>query len=130
MKFILNFIMILGLVGCGVNCEDAPPRKAEYIQGGGHGMTHHFKLHDVRGDASHTPGRCTSYRYVTSDVYSEKLGNVVASDIVWIDMEGNEVFSLNSDQMEQMRMYLSKEKIIVSGYTNEYATENGEYTIK
>ena len=75
-------------------------------------------------------GRCTQYTYVTSDVYSDKLGNVTASDIVWTDMRGNEVFSINSDQMNQMRMYLSKQKVVISGYTNEYAMENGTYPIQ
>jgi len=130
-KIIFLMLASFILIGCGINCKDTPPRKAEYIQGGGYGMTHHFRLYDVRGDAGHTPSvKCTNYEYVMSDVYSDKLGNVVASDIVWIDMIGNEVFKVNSDQMAQMRMYLSKQKVIVSGYTKEYASENGEYPIK
>jgi len=127
------FLALAGLilVGCGVNCKGEPPRKAEYIQGGGHGMLYHFKLYDTRGDAGHTPSlKCINYRYVTSDVYSDKLGTVTASDIIWIDMQGNEVFSLNADQMEQMRMYLSMQKVVITGYINEYASENGEYPIK
>ena len=129
-KIVLTTMMILGLIGCGSTCPSEPPRYSKYIEGGGHGMAYHFKLYDVRGDGGAMGGRCTQYTYVTSDVYSDKLGNVTASDIVWIDMRGNEVFSINSDQMNQMRMYLSKQKVVISGYTNEYAMENGTYPVQ
>ena len=116
------------MVGCGINCKDSPPRKAEYIQGGGYGMTHHFKLYDVRGDAGHTPGRCTNFEYITTDLYVDDFGTLTADDVIWRDVRGYVLYPEN--QKNKIRFYVSKDKIIISGHTNEYADNNGEYPIK
>jgi uncharacterized protein YceK len=129
MKFIVVFIMALGLVGCGAICKDAPPRKAEYIQGGGYDMAYHFKLYDVQGDGGAMAGRgCTKYSYITTDLYSDNLGNVTADSIVWIDLRGNVAYPL--EQKNQMKIYLSKNKIVISGHTGDYAYLNGEYPVR
>jgi len=125
------FLALAGLilVGCGVNCKSEPPRKSEYIQGGGYGMVHHFRLYDPQGDAGHTPSlKCTQYTYTKTDLYSDDLGNVTADEIVWIDLRGNNAYP--AEQKNQMKIYLSKNKVIISGHTGEYAYLNGTYPVK
>ena len=129
MKFIMSFLMVLGLVSCGVVCKDAPPRYAEYIEGGGHGMVYHFRLYDVRGDGGALAGRgCTKYSYIATDLYSDSLGNVVADEVVWIDRLGNTAYP--EEQKYKLRIFLSKNIIKISGHTGVYAELNGEYPIK
>ena len=128
-KIVLITMMILGLVGCGSTCPSEPPRYAQYIEGGGYGMQYHFKLYDVRGDAQHTPSlRCTQYTYITTDLYTDDLGNVNIDSIIWIDNYNNNAYP--AEQKNQMKLYVSKSKIVVSGHTGVYSSLNGTYPIQ
>jgi len=120
--------MVLGLISCGAGCKDAPSRYAEYIEGGGHGMVHHFRLYDVRGDGGAKVGRCTKYSYITTNLYSDDLGNVNAGEVIWIDRLGNIAYP--EEQKDQLRIYMSKSIIKISGHTGVYSELNGEYPIR
>jgi len=124
------FLALAGLilVGCGVNCKSEPPRKAEYIQGGGYGMIHHFKIYDIRGDAGHTPGRCTNYEYITTDLYVDDFGTLTADEVIWRDVRGT--IELPVEQKNNVRFYVSKDKIIMSGFITDYVGNNGTYLVK
>ena len=128
-KIVLTTMMILGLVGCGTTCPSEPPRYAKYIEGGGHGMAYHFEIYDVQGDAQHTPSlRCTQYTYIKTDLYTDDLGNVNIDSIIWIDNYNNNAYP--AEQKNQMKLYVSKSKIVVSGHTGAYSSLNGTYPIQ
>jgi len=121
-------LVSLVLIGCGINCKGEPPKKAKYLDGGGQGMMYHFQLSDPQGDAQHTPGKCTNYTYTRTDLYSDDLGYVDVDSVIWIDVRGNVAYPI--EQKNQMKIFLSKEKVVISGHTGDYAYLNGEYPIK
>ena len=128
-KIVLTTMMILGLVGCGTTCPNEPPRYAKYIEGGGYGMAYHFEIYDVQGDAQHTPSsRCTQYTYIRTDLYTDDLGNVNIDSIIWIDNHNNNAYP--AEQKNQIKLYVSKSKIVVSGHTDIYSSLNGTYPIQ
>ena len=129
MKFILSFIMVLGLVGCGINCESEPQRQAYMHASGGMGMQYHFSLYDVVGDARHNRLRlkCTKYKYVKTDIYTDSLGEMNIEEVIWIDSQNRTIYPI--EESNKIRIYLSKEKIITIGYDYNGDTR-GEYKVK
>ena len=128
MKFLMSFLMVLGLVGCGVVCKDAPPRYAEYIKGGGHGMQYHFALYYPQGDAGHTPGRCTNYEYSHYDIYMNNLGTLNGSEVLWYYSQGQDAYF--DSIKERATFTISKKEVKIDGLYdgNEYL--NGVYPVR
>ncbi len=128
MKFIISFLMVLGLISCGVGCKDAPPRYAEYIEGGGHGMVHHFRLYDVVGDAQmNNPTKCTNYSYVQTDMYVDSLGDMNIGEIIWIDSNNRTIYPTENSDMINVR--LSMQQISINGFDYNGGTHS-EYPVR
>jgi len=128
MKWIVSFLMVLGLVSCGVVCKDAPPRYAEYIEGGGHGMVYHFRLYDVVGDAQmHNPTKCTNYEYVQTDIYADSLGEMNIGEVIWIDAQNRTIYPI--DKADNIQINLSKTQILIQGFDYNGGTHS-EYPVR
>ena len=129
-KIVLTTMMILGLVGCGpLGCDSEPPARATLDENGGYGMRYHFTIYDVTGDANPHAIRCTSYEYITSEIYTDDLGIVNGSQVIWKNKLGGSDME-TEEKMKELTFTFSQQLLRVDGYKNEYTYLNISYKVE
>lgn len=126
-KFILKIIVGLLMVGCGLNCQSKPPKRAIMHTNGGMGMQYHFSLYTPIGDAERNSLRCTKYEYVKSDLYTDSLGTMSVTEVLFIMSNGSKAYAEEHDDI--MKITISKTMIKIHGFTGHDSVLNEEYTI-
>ena len=108
-KIVLTTMMILGLVGCGVNCPSKPEARAYYYQGKSSMMTYHIGLFFPLSSSSHSPSlKCPRISYLKLDVYTDKLGNVNGDEVIFEDHG----YRYNLDQ--SVKFFFAKNEVSVN----------------
>ncbi|RUM71191.1 MAG: hypothetical protein DSZ08_03390 [Sulfurovum sp.] len=133
-KIVLLIIMILGIVGCSVNCPDKPPRRAYMHNNGGMGMRYHFTLYYPDQGNSHSPNlKCPKNEYTITHLYTDDLGTVKRNDLIWtMKWVGNEYkeIPLDSTVRKNIQFTFTQSTITVQGVTGDLVHLNGTYKIE
>ena len=127
-KIVLTTMMILGLIGCGVNCPSKPPRRAVFHENGDRGMMYHITIYIPYGQLSHSP-QCTQYSYIPIHIYADSLGTLRGDEVIWDNGYGQDLpFQDNGDKKENIVLNISKEKIVIKGFRDNH--QNGTYKVE
>jgi hypothetical protein len=133
-KVIAITVIILGLIGCSINCPSMPPKRAVMHQGGGMGMQYYFTLYLPMEGTSHSPTlKCPKQEYQVTHVYTDDLGTVQRENLIWkIRLYGNEYRPIPETDVAQSQTTLTftKKDVIVQGLTGNFEIYNGTYKIE
>ena len=133
-KTIAIIVIILGLIGCSINCPDKPPRRAYMHSAGGMGMQYHFALYYPVQGTSHSPSsKCPQNTYTATHLYTDNLGVVPRSDLIWtmkwIGDEYREI-PLTQEERKHIQFTFTQGAVVVQGVTGELVHLNGTYQIE
>ena len=112
-----------------LNCKDKPISRAIFDQKGGYGKRYHFTIFDVSGNANPHKMQCTSYSYMTSEIYTDTLGKVSGIKVIWKNKFGGKDIQ-TQETMKNLTFLFGKEKLQIDGYKNEYNYLNIIYKIE
>jgi hypothetical protein len=128
-KIVLVIVMILGIVGCGINCPSKPPKRAYVFNDGGYGMSYHVAVYVPASQLSHNLTACTKYEYDSFHMYVDHFGTLNGDEIIWKNFEGGEIpFAENGEVQSDITVKIFKDKIVLSGFKDN--AENGVYKIE
>jgi len=132
MKYILSLIMILGLIGCGINCKSKPPKRAVLSQNPANGMRYHFVMYEPVGNAGHTPTlKCTKYEYGKSHIYVDDLGSVSGDLVLWMALyQGQTSDMIPLDIKKNATFVFGESQISITGLSGGYEYLNGTWKIE
>jgi hypothetical protein len=129
-KIVLGIVMILGIVGCGINCPSKPPKRAILSQNSGYGMRYHFILYEPVEGSPHSPSfKCPKQEYLSSNVYTDDLGRVNRNNLVWISFY-NEEIPFDETMKKNTFFTFTKEFVEINGLTGDFQDLNGKYKIE
>jgi hypothetical protein len=128
MKYILSFIMVLGLIGCGINCSGKPPKRAYIHQVGGYSMQYHYSIYIPSAKSGHSPSvKCSEYEYSKIDIYTDDLENVRGDAVIWKSLYGDLAFEDYGENPANITLDFSTEKVIISGWSS---INDGTYKVE
>ena len=126
-KTVLMFVvLILGLVGCGINCDPKPPKRAIMHSTGGMGMQYHFSIYIPGSGVQHSP-RCPVYDYAKIDIYADSLGILRGDEVVWMNSYGEVNFSDYGENPRDIQIMLSSQQVVISNWSS---SNNGVYKVE
>jgi len=133
-KIILLMSMLLGLIGCGINCPEKPLKRAFMHQSGGMGMQYYFTLYlPMEGNSHSATFKCPKQEYQVTHVYTDDLGSVKRDNLIWkIRLYGNEyrpIPEMDVAQRQSTLIFTNKD-VIVQGLTGDFEAYNGTYKIE
>ena len=133
-KIIISIMMLLGLMGCAINCPSLPPKRAIMHKTGGMGMRYHFTLYFPQEGSSHSPSlKCPKQEYLPSQVYTDDLGVVKRENLIWNTRLFADTYAPipESEAIQKQTTIIFTEKdVTVQGLTGDFEPYNGTYKIE
>ena len=129
MKWIVSFLMVLGLVGCGpIGCKGKPPYRATLDENGRYGMRYHAVIYTISESGGLNPHNlstsCKEYEYIPEHIYFDEFGTMNAEQVVWKNYMREDIpFSENGEIRSNVILNISTNAIGINGFKDNYLNQ-------
>ncbi len=126
-KMLLYLAIGLGLIGCGTECLNKPPKRAFVHANGGYNMIYHVSIYIPTSGISHNPTDCTGYEYAKIDIYTDDMGTVTGDKVIWKSLYGDVGFKDYGVDPANITLVFSNKSVVIAGWDRYH---NGTYKIE
>jgi len=134
MKKIMLTMSILIMILLSACCNDKkPPHRAIYSKTSGYEMQYHIILYEPFSDGGGHSIKCGSWHYIPTHIYTDKLGSLNGTEIIWKNLDGDDFpFATGGQNSSDIHVVIQNNTIKVQGFSYKSGndTMNGTYKIE